>query len=286
MLRDVLRAPTIDAQYREARMKLNKVTIKNFKAINEATIDLSLFTAIIGANGSGKSSILQALHWMFQSGRNLSVDTNKSPRAGSTLSEKNATYMSSPEYRNAGHGPEYGNFRETPQLDVEIDAQTSAGESVNASMWIKSARNEGLSVHVPSNNAFVAALRDRGKEFSSYIPGLAGIPLFEERRTKLIVHRQAAAGDANTVLRNVLLLLEGVSHKDITGLAWVQKFVSEVLGDLTLRVSFDEEKKSDHLRDISNCRYEGCRPEEGKAVGVGWNRIFAGHPDILLFGLF
>lgn len=224
-------------------MKLTKVTIKNFKAIHDTTIELSPFTVIVGANGSGKSSVLQALHWMFQSGRNPSVDANKSPKDGSTLSEKNATYMPSPEYRNAGHGAEYGNFRETPQLDVQVDATSADGNTVTAAMWIKSARNEGLSVHVPSNNQFVAALRDRTKEFSSYIPGLAGIPLSEEKRTKLIVQRQAAAGDANTVLRNVLLLLEGVQHDGKSGLKLVEEFVSQVMGDLTLHVSFDEERK-------------------------------------------
>lgn len=223
-------------------MKLTKVTIKNFKAIHDTTIELSPFTVIVGANGSGKSSVLQALHWMFQSGRNLSVDTNKSVKDGSTLSEKNATYMPSPEYRNAGHGAEYGNFRETPQLDVLVEATATDGKSVSAAMWIKSARNEGLSVHVPSNNAFVATLRDRNKEFSSYIPGLAGIPLSEEKRTKLIVQRQAAAGDANTVLRNVLLLLEGVTHGGKNGLKLVEELASQVMGDLTLQVSFDEEK--------------------------------------------
>jgi ABC-type cobalamin/Fe3+-siderophores transport system ATPase subunit len=230
------------AQRFEGDMKLNRVTIKNFKAIDEATIDLSDFTVIVGANGSGKSSILQALHWMFQSGRNLAVDTNKSSTVGSTLSEKNATYMPSPEYRNSGHGPEYGNFKDTPQLDVKIDATAADETAAAAAMWIKSARNEGLSVHVPSNNSFVAALRDKSKEFSSYIPGLAGIPLSEEKRTKLIVQRQAAAGDANTVLRNVLLLLEGVTHQGKTGLKLVEEFTSQVMGNLTLQVSFDEEK--------------------------------------------
>lgn len=223
-------------------MQLNKVTIKNFKAIEDTTIDLGAFTVIVGMNGSGKSSILQAMHWVFQSGRNLTVDTNKKPTDGSTLSEKNATYMPSPDYRNAGHGQEYGNFRDTPQLGLTIAGAESDGTLLSASMWLKSARNEGLSVHVPSNNAFVARLRDRAKEFSSYIPGLAGIPLSEEKRTKLIVQRQAAAGDANTVLRNVLLLLEGVSDNGQTGLELVEEFVSDVMGELTLTVEFDDEK--------------------------------------------
>lgn len=231
-------------------MQLNEVTIRNFKAIDSTTINLARMTVIVGANGSGKSSVLQALHWMFQSGRNLAVGTNAVKNGnfrqsdGSTLSEKNATYMPSPEYRNAGHGAEYGNFKGSPQMEVEVKATpTDANEdALNASMWIKSARNEGLSVHVPSNNPFVQSLRDQSKEFSSYIPGLAGIASVEEKRTKLIVHRQAAAGDANTVLRNVLLLLKGISYENETGLDLLQRFVSEVMGPVILKVDFIEDK--------------------------------------------
>ncbi len=225
-------------------MLLNKVTIKNFKAIDTTEIELSPFTVIVGANGSGKSSVLQSLHWMLQSGRSLSIDTNKDIKKGSTLSEKDATYMPSPDYRNSGNGPEYGNKGGTPQLDLAVKATDDDGKKVEAQMWIKSARNEGLSVHVPANNDFVRKLRDRNQEFSSYIPGLAGIPLAEEKRTKLIVHRQAAAGDANTVLRNVLLLLKHTNVEDISGLKQIATFVSQVMGELELFVDFDEDKHS------------------------------------------
>ena len=225
-------------------MLLNKVTIKNFKAIEETEIDLAPFTVIVGANGSGKSSVLQAMHWMFQSGRNLSIDTNKDAGKGSTLSEKDATYMPSPDYRNSGYGPEYGNGAHMPRFDLSIDATDDNGNAVKAAMWIKSAKNEGLSVHVPSTNEFVRKLRDRNQEISSYIPGLAGIPLAEEKRTKVIIHRQAAAGDANTVLRNVLLLLGAAQVNGSSGIQHVTKFVSQVMGELELFVEFEEERHS------------------------------------------
>ena len=230
-------------------MQLIEVTIRNFKAIEETTIPFAKrMTVIVGANGSGKSSVLQALHWIFQSGRNLAVKTNAVKNNdfrqsdGSTLSERDATYMPSPEYRNAGHGAEYGNKKRTPQMEVEVSATDAEGNALQASMWIKSARNEGLSVHVPSNNTFVQVLRDQSKEFSSYIPGLAGIAPVEEKRTKLIVHRQAAAGDANTVLRNVLLLLKEITHDGKTGLDILQDYVSSVMEPINLFIDFDEEK--------------------------------------------
>ncbi|MCP4152368.1 MAG: AAA family ATPase, partial [bacterium] len=44
---------------------LNKITIKNFKAIaGEQGIPLKPFNILIGRNGSGKSSVLEALHWI------------------------------------------------------------------------------------------------------------------------------------------------------------------------------------------------------------------------------
>lgn len=225
-------------------MRLRKVTIKNFKAIDDTSLALSDFNVIVGTNGSGKSSLLQAMHWMFQSGRNRGIEARRVGTDGATLSERDATYMPSPDYRNAGHGHEYGNRTGSPQLSMSIDALADDGSTLQASMWIKSARNEGLSVHVPTGNGFVTALRDPRREFSAYIPGLAGIPLSEEKRSKLIVHRLAAAGDANTVLRNMLYLLKDVKVAPNDGLTILQRLVSKVMGELSLEVKFDEDRNS------------------------------------------
>ncbi|MCA3512110.1 MAG: AAA family ATPase [Rhodobacter sp.] len=136
-------------------MRLREVTIKNFKAIDNTTLTLGDFNVIVGTNGSGKSSVLQALHWMFQSGRNRKVEANRYKTKGATLSENDATFMPTPDYRNAGHGHEYGNKQGTPQLDLTVKAESEDGAQLLAQMWIKSARNEGITVHVPSANAFV-----------------------------------------------------------------------------------------------------------------------------------
>ena len=257
-------------------MKLVKARIKNFKAISDTTLNLANFTVLVGENGSGKSSILQALHWMFQSGRNRSIEPRADSSNGSTLSEKEATYMPSPEYRNAGHGSEYGNKQGTPQLDLDIEALSDTNVSLSAKMWIKSARNEGLSVHVPANNDFTRVLRDPSNEFSAYIPGLAGIPLVEERRSKLIVHRQAAAGDANTVLRNVLLLLSATERNGINGLEVVQNFTSNVLGSIKLSVVFDEVQQvfisaNFQTKDIREIDARRFKPLE--LAGIGFLQV-------------
>lgn len=277
-------------------MQIKEVTIRNFKAIEDTTIKLGNMTVIIGANGSGKSSVLQALHWMFQSGRNPVVSTNKVKDGdfrrsdGSTLSEKDATYMPSPEYRNAGHGDEYGNKKGKPQMEVRVFALDEDLSELQASMWIKSARNEGLSVFVPSNNKLVQIIRDQKREFSAYIPGLAGIASHEEKRTKLIVHRKAAAGDANTVLRNVLLLLKDEKLENRTGLEVLQNYVSNVMGNIKLSVDFDEERNQTILAYFQvGSMLEQGRKKPLELAGIGFLQviqIFAYlvyfHPRLLL----
>lgn len=52
--------------------KIQKVTLANFKGINEAIIDLGQITLLIGPNGTGKSSVAQALMMLKQS---ISRDT-------------------------------------------------------------------------------------------------------------------------------------------------------------------------------------------------------------------
>lgn len=257
-------------------MKITSVEISNFKAIERTRLDLHpTFNVLVGANGSGKSSVLQALHWMFQSGRNLSIEPKKGDTA-STLSEKDAIYMPSPDYRNAGHATEYGNTHGKPQLGVTVVAKTDEGSEVTAEMWLKAARNEGISVHVPTGNTIVSHIRDQSREFSAYIPGVAGIPLNEEKRSKLLVHRSAAAGDANTVLRNMLDLLRRVTVNGRSGLEVVESLVSQVMGDFSLKVDFDDEK---HTRVMATFRTGDMRDEEDKAyrplelAGIGYLQV-------------
>ncbi|AML50934.1 AAA family ATPase [Falsihalocynthiibacter arcticus] len=127
---------------------------------------------------------------------------------------------------------------------MNIKATKGDGGNVEASLWIKSARNKGISVHIPSGNGLTNVIRDQRREISAYIPGLAGIPLLEERRSKMIVERLAAAGDANTVLRNVLNLLKNMDINGQNGLSLVRDYVSQIMGEFTLNVEFDEERDS------------------------------------------
>lgn len=184
--------------------------------------------------------------------------------------------MPSQEYKSAGHGSDYGNFKNNPQLDLQVVAVDDDGTEVQADMWLKSARNEGISVHVPTGNQFVSSIRDRKREISAYIPGLAGIPLVEEKRSKLIVHRSAAAGDANTVLRNMLNLLRKETIGGQNGLDFVSDLVARVMGDFALKVDFEEDTHSRviatfRVGDMGAAGDKSFRPLE--LAGIGYLQV-------------
>src|SRR5690606_39051211 len=93
---------------------------------------------------------------------------------------------------------------------------------------------------IPAENELVRRIRSVKREISAYIPGLAGIAPQEQKLAKLLIHRHAAAGDANTVLRNILYLLKDRGeHSD---LETVQNYVSRIVEQVTLRVDFDDDR--------------------------------------------
>ena len=41
---------------------IQKVRIQNFKSLRDVAVELERFTVFVGANGSGKTSVLEAIH--------------------------------------------------------------------------------------------------------------------------------------------------------------------------------------------------------------------------------
>ena len=50
-------------------MRISQISVKNFRSLADVTLDLGDYAAFIGADGSGKSSVLYALDW-FSNGTN------------------------------------------------------------------------------------------------------------------------------------------------------------------------------------------------------------------------
>lgn len=59
---------------------IQSLTFMNFKAIREMHISLDRFTVFVGANSSGKSTVLDGLHYLSQLGRKETSDLFRGPR--------------------------------------------------------------------------------------------------------------------------------------------------------------------------------------------------------------
>lgn len=57
-------------------MKIQSVGINNFRSLKEVIIDFDSVTTLIGPNGTGKSTVLRALDWYFNGGKNCELGNN------------------------------------------------------------------------------------------------------------------------------------------------------------------------------------------------------------------
>lgn len=64
-------------------MKISRVEIKNYRSLSAVEIDVDDYSALVGANGAGKSSVLYALDWFFN-GRILDRSDVHGYRIGET----------------------------------------------------------------------------------------------------------------------------------------------------------------------------------------------------------
>jgi predicted ATP-dependent endonuclease of OLD family len=55
-------------------MLLKRVRIKNFRSIREVTVDIGSQVAIVGGNGTGKSSVLRAIDRFFGPSTTVELD--------------------------------------------------------------------------------------------------------------------------------------------------------------------------------------------------------------------
>ncbi len=55
-------------------MKIKEVTVKNFKSIKESKLECDILTALLGANGTGKSSFLRAIELFYSGSPRITTD--------------------------------------------------------------------------------------------------------------------------------------------------------------------------------------------------------------------
>lgn len=185
--------------------RVESVTIRRFKRLQEVTVPLGDATLLIGANNAGKSSVLQAIHFavsVAQSAR-LVGEGVAWQRGSFELSFNPAQLIYAPvaDVMALASG---GTLQEPRESRVEILIAMDDGSS--CTVGLRRGRNRNIAVQI-EGRALGERLMSLEQPFSVYAPGLAGVPKSESYASSGVVRRIVARGDANLVLRNVLRML-------------------------------------------------------------------------------
>ncbi|HYI09275.1 MAG TPA: AAA family ATPase [Thermoanaerobaculia bacterium] len=183
--------------------QLQSVQIERFKAIVDAPIDLAELNVLVGANNAGKSSVIQGLHFgvgllqtillsdNWTSGNSISTSLNPTQLIYSPSESVNALAMG-------------GKLLESIESAIKISFVLGSGDQCSVS--VRKGRNRNILIAVENARA-AKRLASLEEPFTVFSPGLAGISKAEQFVSDGVLLRTIARGDANLVLRNILLRL-------------------------------------------------------------------------------
>lgn len=186
------------------RIRLDRLEVKDFKRIETLSITLHPITALVGGNTSGKSSVLQAaqLGISILQAAFSKIKQDGRPEFISTVANDAVLFRPTehlldqrreePATQKLGFSVSY--------FGVDIDT----GNSKETTVEIKRGKNANISITRSGDEDFSAVLADADHPFSILTPGLSGIPMREEWRTRGAMDVGVMHGDANLYLRTVL----------------------------------------------------------------------------------
>lgn len=193
--------------------KLKSIKLKRFKQLNEFELELDDTTILIGANNAGKSSVLQAIHFAVAVAQTAKL-VGEGVKWGNDkfeLSFNPSQLLYSPvaDVLSLAYG---GNLIESASQQIEIELILDDGAS--CLLTVRRGRNRNVQVALRGRTVG-ERLMDLRQPFTVYAPGLAGIAKEERYMSPGVVRRVVARGDANLVLRNVLLMIKDEERRQI-----------------------------------------------------------------------
>ena len=189
-------------------MKLRNIKIERFKRLDSIDFDVGGVNILVGGNNSGKSTIIQGVHFAFTLFQSLTI-ANKWPakeKKSSTISPTELIYIPSEDPYSLGYG---GRLLEDSDKGIVLNFTFDNGEKINLAIW--KGRITNLIVE-PDNIDFAKSLSKLDTPYSIFSPGLAGVSRTENFVSDGVLLRALARGDANIVLRNILYRLRQKSE--------------------------------------------------------------------------
>jgi len=214
---------------------IQSVVIRRFKRLESVSLQLEDVTLLVGANNSGKSSILQAIHFAVSIAQSAKLvgEGVAWARDSYELSFNPAQLIYSPvaDVMSLASGGALQEAR-TSRIEIEFSAETGN----RCVVGLRRGRNRNIAVQI-TGRALGEALMDILHPFTVYAPGLAGVSKEERYMSPGAVRRIVARGDANLVLRNVLRMLS----RDTARWEEFIRDMSTLFPGFTVRVDFEDE---------------------------------------------
>jgi len=243
------------------RNQLKSVQIKKFKAIKDSPFDCDDVNVLIGANNSGKSSILQALHFGIGLLQTVQLENkwqNKDVLSIS-LSPNQLIYTPCEDLYALGEG---GRMIEKENSSIEINLTLKTGDTCNIS--VRKGRIKNIIIKV-TNTQVAKSLSILENPFTIFSPGLAGIAKNEQYVSDGVLLRIIARGDANLVLRNILLRLWEKKESSSKWDTFIND-ICQIFPDIQFDVYFNS-KSDEYIRVMVN-KDNGAVPLELSGTGV------------------
>lgn len=215
--------------------RITSVVIKRFKLIQNAEIPLDDVTLLIGANNSGKSSVLQALHFAVSISQTARlVGEGVSWRQDAFELSYNPSQLLYSPVADV-HSLATGGVLQEPR-DTQIEIELIADDGNRSVVGLRRGRNRNIAVSI-TGRVLGEQLMDLSNPFTVYAPGLAGVPKEERYMSTGVVRRIVARGDANLTLRNVLRML----REDDERWAGFVSYMQSIFPGIEINIDFDED---------------------------------------------
>ena len=184
-------------------MRLKEISLQRFKRIERVDFAVEDVNILIGANNSGKSTVIQAVHFAFTILQSLGI-SNKWPvqsTRSSTISPEELIYVPSDDPYSLGHG---GRLLEPADRAIKLQFLFDSGDQLNLS--VRRGRIRNIIVE-PDSVEFAKTLSSLEAPYTIFSPGLAGVSRHENYVSDGVLLRASARGDANAYLRNIVYRL-------------------------------------------------------------------------------
>lgn len=239
-------------------MELDKITIQKFKRISKLELNLASINYLVGGNNAGKSSVLQAIHTAVTAAQTATELQWK------IISDNQIKYSPTGNFADIGHGGPLENMSSGRRSIITFQGKNDDNEPASYRIELYRGRNSGAGVERSGNYpGFGSHITKNNPPFSIYVPGLAGVPHFEEFRTSAIVMRKIAGGEANSVLRNVMLMI--VRKKR---LQFLKERMKEVFPKFDIQIDFDVNKDQNIIVNASTRGSNSMKPLDLVGTGV------------------